>query len=213
MLDPASVFIEADVELEADVVVHPNSHLQGRTRVASDTEIGPNSIVRDATIGRDCRVVASVVEEAVVGDRVQIGPFAHLRPGARIGDGVELGNYAEVKASTIGAGSRMHHFGYVGDAAIGPDTNIGAGTITCNFDGRAKHQTVVGAGAFIGSDTMLVAPVSVGDGARTGAGSVVTRDVKPGQLVVGMPARPVVGRRRSEDSAGDEERPAEGPSS
>ncbi len=198
MTDPSSVFVDTDVVLEADVVVHPNTHLQGTTRVLSATEIGPNSIVRDSQIGKDCRVLASVVEEASVGDRVHIGPFTHLRPGARIEDGVELGNYAEVKESTIGAGARMHHFGYIGDATIGPDANIGAGTVTCNFDGAAKHRSIVGAGAFVGSDTMLVAPVEVGDGARTGAGAVVTRDVKPGELVVGAPARPVPGRAPGE---------------
>jgi bifunctional UDP-N-acetylglucosamine pyrophosphorylase/glucosamine-1-phosphate N-acetyltransferase len=159
--------------------------------------------VRDATIGRGCRVVASVLEEAWVGDAATIGPFAHLRPGTRIEDGVELGNYAEVKASTIGAGTRMHHFSYVGDAEIGRDVNIGAGTITVNYDGQHKHRTVVGDGAFIGSDTLLRAPITVGEGATTGAGSVVTRDVKPGQLVVGVPARPVPGRSPTPPAAGD----------
>ena len=201
--DPTTVYVDSGVDVEGDVVLHPNTHLQGRTRVAAGTEIGPNSIVRDSALGRDCRVVASVLEECAVGDGVTIGPFAHLRAGATIEDGVELGNYAEVKASRIGAGSRMHHFCYVGDADVGRDTNVGAGTITCNYDGQAKHHTSVGDGVFIGSDTMLVAPVSLGDGARTGAGSVVTRDVKPGQLVVGIPARPVPGRAAAPPPPGD----------
>ncbi len=205
MLDPSSVFVDSTVQVEPDVVLHPNTHLQGSTRIASGTEVGPISIVRDSTIGRDCRVVASVLEEAWVGNEVTIGPFAHLRPGARIEDRVELGNYAEVKASRVGAGSKVHHFSYIGDAVIGQDANIGAGTITCNYDGTTKHLTVVGDGAFIGSDTMLVAPVTVGEGASTGAGSVVTRDVKPGQLVVGVPARPVPGRGQSEPPAPDRE--------
>jgi bifunctional UDP-N-acetylglucosamine pyrophosphorylase / glucosamine-1-phosphate N-acetyltransferase len=208
MLDPGSVYVESTVELEPDVVVHPNTHLQGATRIGAGTEVGPNSIVRDSIIGRGCRVVASMLEEARVGDAVTIGPFAHLRPGARIEDGVELGNYAEVKASTIGAGTRMHHFSYVGDAEIGRDVNIGAGTITVNYDGKRKHRTVVGDGAFIGSDTLLRAPLVVGEGATTGAGSVVTRDVKPGQLVVGVPARPVPGRSPAPPTAGDASSPA-----
>ena len=207
MPDPTTVYPDSAVLVEADVVLHPNTHLQGRTSIAAGTEIGPNSIVRDTTVGRECRVVASVLEESRVGDGVSIGPFAHLRPGARIEDGVELGNYAEVKASTVGAGSRIHHFSYVGDATVGRDTNVGAGTITCNYDGAAKHRTVVGDRVFIGSDTMLVAPVSLGDDARTGAGSVVTRDVPPGQLVVGVPARPVPGRRGTPEPAADADQP------
>jgi len=120
-----------------------------------------------------------------------VGPFAHLRPGARLGRGVHLGNFGEVKNSTLGPGVKMGHFSYVGDATLGADVNIGAGTITCNFDGVKKNPTVIGAGAFIGSDTLLVAPVTIGAGARTGAGAVVTKDVPPDTLAVGMPARAV----------------------
>ena len=211
MPDPSSVFVDSSVEFGEGVVLHPNTHVQGKTRVAAGTEIGPNSLIRDTILGRDCRVVASMLEEAWVGDEVTIGPFAHVRPGARIEDRVELGNYAEVKASTVGAGSRVHHFSYLGDATVGRDANIGAGTITCNYDGTTKHRTVVGDGAFIGSDTMLVAPVTVGEGAKTGAGSVVRRDVKPGQLVVGVPARPVPGRRAVMNASSEESEPARAP--
>ena len=200
MLDPASVYVDSTVVVEPDAVVEPNTHLRGATRIGAGTVVGPNSIVEDTIVGRRCRVVSSVLEGARVGDDVTIGPFAHLRPGAVIEDRVELGNYAEVKGSTVGAGTRIHHFSYVGDAEIGADTNVGAGTITCNFDGRAKHRTVVGQGVFLGSDTLLIAPVTLGDGARTGAGSVVTRDVAPDQLVVGIPARPI---RRTARSGGD----------
>ena len=118
-----------------------------------------------------------------------IGPFSHLRPGAHLDSGVHIGNFAEIKASRFASGVLMGHFGYIGDASIGPQVNIGAGVITCNYDGKDKHRTNVGAGAFIGCDTMLVAPVSVGDGAYTGAGAVVTRDVPPGRLAVGVPAK------------------------
>lgn len=209
MPDPATVYVDSTVRVEPDTVVHPNTHLQGQTTIAAGSEVGPNSIVRDTTIGRDCRVVASVLERSRVGDRATIGPFAHLRPGARIEDDVELGNYAEVKASTLGAGTRMHHFGYVGDATVGRDVNIGAGTVTCNYDGKDKHHTVVGDGAFIGSDTMLRAPVTIGEGASTGAGAVVIRDVKPGQLVFGVPARPVLGRTPPVDERADAESAAD----
>ena len=157
-------------------------------------------------------MVASVLEQSWVGNGVTIGPFAHLRPGARIEDDVELGNYAEVKASTIGAGTLIHHMSYIGDATIGAGTNVGAGTITCNYDGEQKHRTTVGEGAFIGSDTMLIAPVTLGDGARTGAGSVVNRDVEAGQLVVGVPARPIRRARTPQPTpeADDRDRPEPG---
>jgi bifunctional UDP-N-acetylglucosamine pyrophosphorylase/glucosamine-1-phosphate N-acetyltransferase len=191
MLDPATVYIDSTVRLGQDTVIQPNTHLRGRTSIGDGTEVGPNSIVEETEIGERCRIVASVLEHAWVGNDVTIGPFAHLRPGARIEDGAELGNYAEVKNSTIGPRVNMHHFSYVGDATLGADTNVGAGTITCNYDGTNKHRTTVGEGVFIGSDTMLIAPVRLGDGARTGAGSVVNRDVQPGQVVVGVPARPI----------------------
>jgi bifunctional UDP-N-acetylglucosamine pyrophosphorylase/glucosamine-1-phosphate N-acetyltransferase len=178
-------------------IIQPNTHLLGETSIGERSEVGPNSIIRDTRIGSDCRIVASMLEEAVVHDNVQVGPFSHLRPGAVIHSGVELGNYAEVKASTVGSGTRIHHFSYIGDATLGEDVNIGAGTITCNYDGQAKHETIIGDHAFIGSDSMLIAPIEIGEHARTGAGSVVRRDVSPGQLVVGIPARPVPGRSPS----------------
>jgi bifunctional UDP-N-acetylglucosamine pyrophosphorylase/glucosamine-1-phosphate N-acetyltransferase len=141
-------------------------------------------------VGDGCRITASVIEEAVVEEGCDVGPFSHLRPGAHLMRGVHVGNFGEIKNSTLGAGSKMGHFSYVGDSTIGEGVNIGAGTITCNFgrDGK-KHRTEVGDGAFIGSDTMLVAPVKVGKGASTGAGAVVTKDVPDDGLAVGMPAR------------------------
>jgi bifunctional UDP-N-acetylglucosamine pyrophosphorylase/glucosamine-1-phosphate N-acetyltransferase len=139
-------------------------------------------------------VVASFLEGAVLEEGVDVGPFSHLRPGTYLERGVHIGNFVEVKNSRLGRGVKSGHFTYLGDATIGPDTNIGAGTITCNFDGVRKHPTFIGARAFIGSDTLLVAPVSVGDDAATAAGAVVTKDVPPGVLAAGVPARPV--RRR-----------------
>ena len=191
LIDPRSAFIDENVRIGRDSVIQPNTHLQGETVIGEACEVGPNTIIRSSRIGDNCRIVASMVEEALVEEDVTIGPFSHLRPGASIGRGVELGNYAEVKRSRLGPGTLMHHFGYIGDATIGADVNIGAGTITCNYDGRTKHETHVGKNAFIGSDTMLVAPVRIGEGARTGAGSVVTRDVGAGVLVAGVPAKPM----------------------
>ncbi|MGZ6269864.1 MAG: bifunctional UDP-N-acetylglucosamine diphosphorylase/glucosamine-1-phosphate N-acetyltransferase GlmU [Candidatus Limnocylindrales bacterium] len=189
MQDPASAYVEATVELAPDVTLEPGVVLRGRTRVGEGTRIAAGSQIVDSVIGRDCVVWASVLESAEVEDEVTIGPFSHLRPGASIGRGARLGNFAEVKGSRLEPGVVQHHFSYVGDATVGARTNIGAGTVTCNFDGVHKHRTVIGEEAFIGSDTMLVAPVTVGDGAKTGAGSVVTHDVPAGRTAVGVPAR------------------------
>ena len=139
-----------------------------------------------------------------MGDGASVGPMSHLRPGSVVGPGSEIGNYAEVKNSRLGARVRQHHFSYLGDAEVGNDVNIGAGTVTANFDGTTKHQTVIGDGAFIGVDTMLRAPVTIGAGAKTGAGSVVTRDVAPGTTVVGIPARPIELRRRPDEPPEDD---------
>jgi bifunctional UDP-N-acetylglucosamine pyrophosphorylase/glucosamine-1-phosphate N-acetyltransferase len=146
-------------------------------------------VIESSTVGDDVRVVQSVVERSTIGNRSDVGPFAHLRPGSDIGEDVHIGNFAEIKKSHIGRGVRIGHVSYLGDATVGEQTNIGAGTVTANFDGKSKHKTEIGANVLIGSDTMLVAPVTIGDGAKTGAGSVVTRDVAPGQLVMGVPAK------------------------
>ena len=188
-VDLSTAYVDASVEIAQDVTLEPNVVLRGRTRIGRDTVIGAGSQIFDSVVGERCRVWASVLESAQVEDDVAIGPFSHLRPGASIGRGAELGNFAEVKQSRLGPGSKQHHFSYIGDAEVGAGVNIGAGTITANYDGREKHRTVIGDGAFIGSDTILRAPVNVGDGAYTGAGSVVTRDVPPGMVAVGVPAR------------------------
>ncbi len=189
LVHPETTYIEAGVEIGADTVIWPNTLLQGQTRIGEGCTIGPGSVVRDSTIGHGCRVEMSVVEQAVMEDGSDVGPFGHLRKGAHLGQGVHIGNFGEVKDSYVGPGAKMGHFSYLGDTTVGAGANIGAGTITCNYDGQRKHRTIIGEGAFIGSDTMLVAPVEVGAGAKTGAGSVVTRDVPAGSVAYGVPAR------------------------
>ncbi len=194
--DPATTFIGALARLAQDVTVLAGSRIEGRSEIAEDAVIGPNTTLRNARIGRGTRVEASVVEESTLGEGCSVGPFAHVRGGAVIGNRCEIRNYAEVKNSRLGDGVKMHHFSYLGDADVGEGTNIGAGTITCNYDGMAKHRTVIGRGVFVGSDTMLVAPVSLGDGAFTATGAVVTRDVPAGGSVRGVPAKPFERKER-----------------
>jgi bifunctional UDP-N-acetylglucosamine pyrophosphorylase/glucosamine-1-phosphate N-acetyltransferase len=189
IIDPASTTIETGVSIGQDTIIYPNTSLHGNTQVGSDCLIGPNSIIRDSKIGNGCEVLSSVVEFAKLEDHVDIGPFAHLRKGAHLGEGVHMGNFGEVKNSYLASGSKMGHFSYIGDATIGQNVNIGAGTITCNYDGKNKHHTTIEDDVFIGSDTMLVAPLHIGKKARTGAGSVVTEDIESSMLVVGVPAR------------------------
>lgn len=198
MVDPESTYIEGEVTIGAETVIWPNTYLLGKSTVGEGCQLGPNTILRQTQVADRCRIVMSVLEEAVVQEEVDIGPFAHLRKGARIGKGAHIGNFGEIKNSVLGEGTKMGHFSYIGDASIGPDVNIGAGTITCNFDGEKKNHTDIEEGVFIGSDTMLVAPVRIGKGARTGAGSVVTRDVPEHTLAVGMPARPIKKLKKSE---------------
>lgn len=188
--DPESSSVDADVELAADVVVERGSILEGHTKVGAGTRVGPYSILRDTTIGERCRVEASVLEGATLEDDIRIGPFSHLRPGAYLETGVEMGNYGEVKNARLGSGTKMHHFSYIGDASVGKRVNIGAGTITMNYTAkRTKERTEIGDDAFIGSDSLLRAPLRIGKGAITGGGSVVTKDVPDGTVAVGVPAR------------------------
>ncbi len=201
IVDPSATWIDAGVEVGEDTTLLPGVHLLGATAVGRDCRIGPNAVLRDARTGERCIIGGSTLEGATLADDVHVGPYCHIRPGSTIEAGARLGNYAEVKASRIGAGSRVGHFSYVGDADVGEDVNIGAGTITANYDGAGKHRTVIGDGAFIGSDSMLVAPLSIGAGARTGVGSVVTRDVPPGASAIGAPAR----IRKPSGEAGEEQ--------
>ncbi|GAB1470396.1 bifunctional UDP-N-acetylglucosamine diphosphorylase/glucosamine-1-phosphate N-acetyltransferase GlmU [Chloroflexota bacterium] len=191
MIDPGTVYIEADVSIGRDTVIMPNTYLYGQTAIGEGNVIGPNTMIRNSKIGNGCKVLSSDLDGALLEDHVDIGPFARLRKGAHLGNHVHMGNFGEVKDSHLAEGVKMGHFSYVGNAQIGANTNIGAGTITCNYDGENKHLTEIGEDVFIGSDTMLVAPVKLGNGARTGAGSIVTKNVAEDTLVVGMPARAI----------------------
>ncbi len=189
IIDPERTYIEVDVDIGKDTVIHPNTHLQGKTVIGEDCEIGPDTSTMDTKIGGRVRIIASVLEEAIVEDDVTMGPYCHLRKGTHLQAGVHLGNFCEVKESVLGPRTKMGHFSYIGNANIGQNVNIGAGTITCNYDGEKKNPTKIGDDVFLGSDTMLVAPVKIGDRSVTGAGAVVTRDVPPDTLVMGVPAK------------------------
>ncbi|MEP6639789.1 MAG: DapH/DapD/GlmU-related protein, partial [Chloroflexota bacterium] len=189
MRDPSTVYLDWTVDLGADVTLEPNVILRGATTVGDGSVIGSGSQLIDATVGSKASVWASVVESSTIEDDATVGPFSHLRPGTVVGRGAAVGNFAELKNTHLGADSKQHHMSYLGDAEIGKGVNIGAGAITANYDGTHKHTTTIGDGAFIGVDTMLIAPIKVGVGARTGAGAVVTRDVPAGKLAVGVPAR------------------------
>jgi len=184
MLDPERVYVDVTVTVEPTAKLYPDVYLTGATTVGAGASIGPNVEVCDTSIGAGAVVRQAVTMGATVGRDALVGPFAYLRPGAVLEDGSKVGTYVEVKGSTVGAGSKVPHLSYIGDATIGQDTNIGAGTITVNYDGYRKHRTIIGDRVRIGSDTMLIAPLTVGDDAVTGAGSVITHDVPDGALGV-----------------------------
>ena len=182
ILDPATTYIDASVRIGRDTVIHPHVFLEGSTAIGTGCEIGPSARLVDSRVGDHSQVQFAVVRGSRVGRSVAVGPFASIRPGTVLADGSKAGTFVEIKASRVGKGSKVPHLSYVGDAKIGSNTNVGAATVTVNYDGWDKHPTVIGDDAKIGSDTMLVAPVKVGKGAMTGAGSVITRDVPPGAL-------------------------------
>ncbi len=184
MLDPDRTYIGARVKLAAGVRLYPDVHLEGSTEVGPDTIVGPDVYAVDSVVGSGCRVWYAVLRDARVGDGAQVGPYASLRPETVLEADAKVGTFVETKNTRVGAGAKVPHLSYMGDADIGARSNIGAGTITCNYDGVRKHHTTIGEGAFIGSDTMLVAPVTIGNEAYTGAGSVITEDVPAGALAV-----------------------------
>ena len=185
IVDPATTWIESDVVIARDVVIEPSTYLRGKTAIAEDAQIGPDTTLIDCTLDEGAVVTRSYANGAHIGARAQVGPFSYLRPGSELHKAAKVGAYVEVKNAIIGAGSKVPHLSYVGDATIGEGSNIGAATIFVNYDGVKKHHTVVGDAVRIGSDTMLVAPVTIGDGAYTAAGSVITEDVPAGSIAVG----------------------------
>jgi bifunctional UDP-N-acetylglucosamine pyrophosphorylase / glucosamine-1-phosphate N-acetyltransferase len=189
--DPASTWVSAEAEIGQDTVIEPFTIISGATRIGADCNIGPYADIGDSTIGEGCRVERSWLRQVQMGDRVACGPFVRIRPGTVIDSSVYIGSFAEINRSSIGSGAKVPHFSYLGDAVVGRDVNIGAGTITANYDGVDKNRTVIEDGAFVGVDTMLRAPVKLGKGSRTGAGSVVLHDVPPGVTVAGAPAKEI----------------------
>ncbi len=185
VVDPATTWVDVTVTLEADSELRPGCQLHGSTSVAAGAVIGPDTTLSDTEVGEDATVLKAHCDGAVIGPRATVGPYTYLRPGTRLGRGAKAGGFVEIKASTIGDGSKVPHLSYVGDAVVGERSNIGAATVVVNYDGRDKHRTTIGDDVRIGSDTMLVAPVEVGDGAYTAAGSVITQDVPSGALGVG----------------------------
>ena len=204
IMDPSSTWMDVDVTLAPDAEVLPGTHLEGRTDIGTGARIGPDCLLRDTSVGQDATVLYSVCESAEIGPGASVGPYARLRPGTRIGPGAHIGTHVELKNSTVGEGAKVPHLTYVGDADIGEHSNIGAATIFANYDGMAKHHTTIGSHVFTGSDTVLVAPLTIGDGAYTAAGSVITEDVPPGALGIA--------RGRQHNSAGwvERQRPGTG---
>ena len=189
--DPASTWVSADAEVGQDTVIEPFTIISGATRIGAGCRIGPHADVGDSTIGDGCRIEHSWLRDVRIEEGVQCGPFVRIRPGTTIAADVYIGSFAEINRSSIGSGSKVPHFSYLGDAVVGRNVNIGAGTITANYDGVDKNRTVIEDGAFVGVDTMLRAPVKLGRGSRTGAGSVVLYDVPPGVTVAGAPAKEI----------------------
>ena len=190
--DAATTFVSEDARVEPGATLRPFVIVEGRSVIRAGAIVGPFVRLVDTEVGKDARILDHcLLLESVVEAGAQVGPFAHLRPESRVGAGAKVGNFVELKKTHLGAGAKAPHLSYLGDATIGPRANIGAGTITCNYDGTSKHPTVVGAGAFVGSDVTLVAPVTVGDGAFVAAGSTITEDVPPDALALGR-ARQVI---------------------
>ncbi|MFY9394242.1 MAG: bifunctional UDP-N-acetylglucosamine diphosphorylase/glucosamine-1-phosphate N-acetyltransferase GlmU [Halanaerobiales bacterium] len=197
MIDPATIYIDSEVEIGQDTLIYPFTYIEGKTSIGKNSIIGSHCRIKDSKIGEAVNIMDhSIILDSQIGAYSQIGPFAHIRPGCLLETETKIGGFVEIKNTTVGQGTKIPHLSYVGDASIGQETNVGAGTIFANYDGEKKHQTIVGDKVFIGSNTTLVSPVKIGDEGKTGAGSVVTRDVPEKTTVVGVPARKFVRKER-----------------
>ena len=189
IIDPDTTYIDQEVVVGPDTVIFPNTYIRGSTNISSNCKIGPNCEITNSSIGSSCIIRSSTIESTMIHDNVSIGPYSHIREGSVLYEDVSIGNYVEIKNSTLGRGTKSGHHCYLGDSDIGSNVNIGAGTITCNYDGEQKHRTTIKDNAFIGSDTKLVAPVTIGKQSITGAGSIVTKDIPDFAKGIGSPAR------------------------
>ncbi|MCX7925820.1 MAG: bifunctional UDP-N-acetylglucosamine diphosphorylase/glucosamine-1-phosphate N-acetyltransferase GlmU [Fimbriimonadales bacterium] len=210
IIDPATTYIEPTVQIGHDTVIEPNTHLRGQTTIGANCTLGPDLYLQDCTVGDNCHLFRSHLVQARIHAEVSVGPFAHIRPGTVLHNGVRVGDFVEIKNVEIGEGTKVLHLTYLGDATIGKGTNIGAGTITCNYDGERKHRTVIGDGVFVGSHATLIAPVTIGDGAYIAAASPINQDVPPESLAIARSYQTVKAgwvrkRRESKHGAGGTE--------
>ncbi|OCL25755.1 UDP-N-acetylglucosamine diphosphorylase/glucosamine-1-phosphate N-acetyltransferase [Orenia metallireducens] len=189
IIDPNNTYIDSEVEIGQDTIIYPFTFIEGKTKVDDEVVIGSQCRIKDSFVGKRVEIESSIIVESEIGAATVIGPYSYLRPGTKVGKEAKVGDFVEIKNSEIGNGSKVPHLSYIGDTTVGENTNIGAGTITANYDGKDKHRTIIGDNAFIGSDSTLIAPLRIGDNATTGAGSVVTKDVKEGDIVIGVPAK------------------------
>ncbi|MDK2820646.1 MAG: bifunctional UDP-N-acetylglucosamine pyrophosphorylase / glucosamine-phosphate N-acetyltransferase [Clostridia bacterium] len=196
IIDPETTYIDSTVIIGSDTVIYPNTFIEGNTTISSHCQLGPGTTIRDSKVDTGCKIINSVVLESEIGSDCEIGPFAYLRPGTVLQKEVKVGDFVEIKASIVGTGSKIPHLSYIGDADIGKKVNIGAGTITCNYDGNKKWPTQIGDGAFIGSNANLVAPVKVGGGALVGAGSTITKDVPSNSLAIAREKQKNLSRKK-----------------
>ena len=189
VIDPKTTYIDEAAQIGEGTTIYPNTTILGKTTIGKNCEIGPNSVIQDSKIADGCVIFASVVKDSEIAQNSDVGPYAHLRGQVKIAANVHIGNYVEIVRSQIGAGTKIGHVAYLGDAAVGKNVNIGAGTICANYDGKSKHQTIIEDEAFIGANTVFVAPVRIGKGSKTAAGAVVRHDVPERTLVAGVPAK------------------------
>ena len=189
VIDPNSVYLDLDSVININCSILPNTHILGNSNIGNYSQIGPNTTILNSKIGNNSIIQNSIINESTIGNKCKIGPFSLVRNNSKIMDNVHIGNNCEIKNSKIGTGSKSAHFSYIGDATVGRNVNIGAGTVTCNYDGKNKNNTIIGDKCFIGSSTMLIAPIKIGENSQTAAGSVITKNVPANHIAIGIPAK------------------------